>query len=322
MTARTILVTGAAGFIGSHVCAALLRDGRRVVGLDNFNDYYSPARKRENVREIAQEAPGAGLELVEGDLRDRDGVRRLFVEHRFDAVVHLAAMAGVRASVADPFLYYEVNLTATLGLLELAREFGKPNFVFASTSSAYGQSDALPWVETDSADRPLAPYPASKRSAELLGHAYHHLHGLDFTALRFFTVYGPRSRPDMMAYKVMDSLERGTQIELYDGGRLKRDWTYVADIVSGVCAAVDRRLGYEIVNLGRGEPVLVSDFLAELERCAGKKANTLSAPMPRADVEATCADIGKARRLLGYDPKVPVAEGARLSYEWFRSAVR
>jgi UDP-glucuronate 4-epimerase len=321
MTERCVLVTGAAGFIGSHVSVALLRQGRRVIGVDNFNDYYSPARKRQNVREIALEAPGGDFELVEGDLRDGALTRRLFEKHRFESVVHLAAMAGVRASVADPVLYFDVNLTATIGLLELAREFGKPNFVFASTSSAYGQNPVLPWVETASADRPLAPYPASKRAAELVGHAYHHLHGLDFTALRFFTVYGPRGRPDMMNYMIMDSLHRGTQVQLYDDGRLKRDWTFVGDIVSGVCAAADRRLGYEIINLGRGEPVLVSDFIAELERCAGKKANTVSSPMPRADVEATAADIGKARRLLGYDPRVSVAEGARRSYEWFLSSV-
>jgi len=292
-----------------------------VVGVDNFNDYYSPARKRQNLREIAAEAPGGQFELVEGDLRDTELMRRVFAANRFDAVVHLAAMAGVRASAENAALYYEVNLTATLGLLELVRAFGNPNFVFASTSSAYGRSSAMPWVETDPADRPLAPYPASKRSAELLGHAYHHLHGVDFTALRFFTVYGPRGRPDMMNYKIMDSLRRGTPIELYDGGRLKRDWTYVSDITRGVCAAVDRRLGYEIINLGRGEPILVSDFLAELERCAGKKATVVDVPMPKADVEATFADIGKARRLLGYEPKVSVAEGVRLAYEWFESSV-
>ncbi|HVJ20583.1 MAG TPA: GDP-mannose 4,6-dehydratase [Polyangiaceae bacterium] len=321
MAERSVFITGAAGFIGSHVSVALLRQGFRVVGIDNFNDYYSPERKRQNLVEIAAEAPGHTLELIEGDLRDRELTRRLFSENRFDAVVHLAAMAGVRASVENPALYLDVNLNGTLGLLELAREFGRPNFVFASTSSAYGQSKAMPWVETDPADRPLAPYPASKRSAELMGHAYHHLHGLDFTALRFFTVYGPRGRPDMMNYKIMDSMKRGTRIELYDGGRLKRDWTFVGDIVAGVCAAVERRLGYEIINLGRGEPVLVSEFLAELERCSGKKANTVDKPMPKADVDATFADISKARRLLGYEPKVSVAEGVRRSYEWFEAAV-
>jgi UDP-glucuronate 4-epimerase len=310
-------LTGAAGFIGSHTATALLRRGDRVVGLDNFNDYYDPARKRENVREIAEACPGADFTLHEGDLRDRVTLRSVFEAERFDAVVHLAAMAGVRASELAPHLYYDVNLTGTLNLLELCTEFGRPNFVFASTSSAYGNSSPSPFVETAPADRPLAPYPASKRSAELLGHSYHHLHGLDFTALRFFTVYGPRGRPDMMAFKVMQSMFTGETIPLYDGGRLKRDWTFVEDIVRGVLAAVDRRLGYEIVNLGRGEPVLVSDFMAALESCAGRRANTVDTPMPKADVEATFANIEKAARLLDYRPSVSVPDGVRATYEWF-----
>lgn len=322
MSARTVLLTGAAGFIGSHTAVALLRRGDRVVGLDNFNDYYDPARKRENVREIQEECPGADFVLKDGDIRDRALLRELFEKEKFDAVVHLAAMAGVRASELAPHLYFDVNLTGTLNLLELSAEFGKPNFVFASTSSAYGNSSPSPFVETASADRPLAPYPASKRAAELLGHSYHHLHGLDFTALRFFTVYGPRGRPDMMAFKVMKSMLTGDVIPLYDAGRLKRDWTFVDDIVRGVVAAVDRRLGYEIVNLGRGEPLLVSDFMAALEACAGRRANTVDTPMPKADVEATCADIGKAQRLLGYQPRVSVPEGVRLTYEWFTRAFR
>ncbi|HEV8245645.1 MAG TPA: NAD-dependent epimerase/dehydratase family protein [Polyangiaceae bacterium] len=317
MAERTILLTGVAGFIGSHAASALLRRGERVVGLDNFDAYYDPARKRENLREVAAEAPGRTLELVEGDVRDRDLLRRLFEQHRFDVVIHLAAMAGVRASVERPWLYYDVNLTGTLNLLELTREFPSPSFVFASTSSAYGNSAEMPFVETAAADRPLAPYPASKRAAELLGHTYHHLNGLCFTALRFFTVYGPRGRPDMMAHKIMNSLRSGEQIPLYEGGRLERDWTYVTDIVEGVVAASERSSGYEIINLGRGEPVRVSDFLAELEACAGKKANTVVMPMPKADVEGTFADIGKARRLLGYAPRVSVSEGARLTWEWF-----
>jgi UDP-glucuronate 4-epimerase len=310
-------LTGAAGFIGSHTATALLRRGDRVVALDNFNDYYDPARKRQNVREIVEACPGDNFTLHEVDLRDRAALRALFQGERFDAIVHLAAMAGVRASELAPHLYYDVNLTGTLNLLELCAEFGRPNFVFASTSSAYGNSSASPFVEDAPADRPLAPYPASKRSAELLGHAYHHLHGVDFTALRFFTVYGPRGRPDMMAFKVMRSMFTGEVMPLYDGGRLKRDWTFVEDIVSGVVAAVDRRLGYEIVNLGRGEPVLVSEFMAALEACAGRRANTVDTPMPKADVEATFANIEKARRLLDYRPTISVPDGVRSTYEWF-----
>ncbi|HLV68735.1 MAG TPA: SDR family NAD(P)-dependent oxidoreductase [Polyangiaceae bacterium] len=317
--ALRILVTGAAGFIGSHTTEMFLSRGDRVVALDNFNDYYSPARKRKNLEE-ASAAGRERLEVVEGDVRDRALVRKL-LSTGVDAIVHLAAMAGVRASVEDPWLYFDVNLTGTLNLLDAAREFGKPNFVFASTSSAYGATRVVPFVETDASDRPLAPYPASKRSAELLGHTYHHLHGLDFTALRFFTVYGPRGRPDMMAYKVLDTMRLGNEIPLYNGGQMHRDWTYVSDIVAGIVAAADRRLGYEIVNLGRGEPVLLADFVNRIEALAGRKARLVPAPMMDADVAYTFADIGKARRLLGYEPTVDVAEGVRRFYSWYASNV-
>ena len=311
-----VLVTGAAGFIGSHTASCLAERGDHVVGLDNFNDYYDPARKRANWREVVRSGERS-VELVEGDVRDRELVQSLFATHAFDAVVHLAAMAGVRASVDNPWLYYEVNLTGTLNLLDAAQRHGKPNFVLGSTSSAYGRTERRPFVEDDSADRPLAPYPASKRAAELLGHSFHHLFGLDFTALRFFTVYGPRGRPDMMAYKVVDSMLTGRAIPLYDGGRMVRDWTFVTDIVDGVLAAVDRRLGYQVINLGRGEPVVLREFIDQLEAASGKRANLVDEPVFAADVDYTFADISKARELLGYQPKVSVREGAHAFYRWF-----
>jgi UDP-glucuronate 4-epimerase len=314
---RRILVTGSAGFIGSHTVEQLLARGNSVVGLDNLNDYYDPARKRKNVEEVKASAPDPSrYEFIQGDIRDRSLVRNL-LQTGFDAVVHLAAMAGVRVSVDDPWLYYDVNLGGTLNLLDAAREFGKPNFVFASTSSAYGATTTVPFVETDPCDRPLAPYPASKRSAELLGFSYHHLHGIDFTALRFFTVYGPRGRPDMMAYKVFDSMRLGNEVPLYNGGQMRRDWTYVSDIAAGIVAASERRLGYEIINIGRGEPVLLADFVTSLEALAGHKARLVSSPMMAADVAYTYADISKARRLLGYEPTVTVHEGVRRFYEWY-----
>jgi len=320
----TVLVTGAAGFIGSHATARLLRRGDDVIGLDNFDAYYSPARKRLNVQEVEREATRPGqFELVEGDNRDRDLLGRIFGARPIRAVIHLAAMAGVRVSVEDPFRYYDVNVTGTLSLLEAVRaravQSGQlpANFVFASTSSAYGRTTVTPFIESDSADRPLAPYAATKRAAEMLGFTYHHLHGLDFTALRFFTVYGPRGRPDMMAYKVLDSAYGGGEVPYYGGGDMYRDWTYVDDIVSGVLAAADRRLGYEVINLGRGEPVRLDDFVATLERLAGKKPRLVAMPMTDADVSATCADIGKARRLLGYAPEVNVESGVRQFFEWY-----
>lgn len=325
----SVLVTGAAGFIGSHTAVRLLQRGDQVVGIDNLNDYYSPERKRSNLREVEREAQSAGqFTFVEGDIRDRMLLERLFQTHDIGAVIHLAAMAGVRISVEDPWLYYDVNLTGTLNLLNAVLQAAtrtkkqSATFVLASTSSVYGATEALPFVETDPADRPLAPYASSKRAAELLGHSYHHLHGVDFTALRFFTVYGPRGRPDMMAYKVLDSAYGGGAVPYYNAGQMHRDWTFVDDIVSGIVAASDRRLGYQVINLGRGEPVLLADFVASLEQLAGKRPHLVEQPMSDADVKYTYADISKARSLLGYEPKVGVAEGTQRFFEWYQANAR
>lgn len=330
---KTILVTGAAGFIGSHTAATLLARGDAVVGLDNLNDYYDPARKRANLAEVdagrARLAHAGPFTFIEGDIRDRALVARVFEGHRFDAVAHLAAMAGVRSSIDDPHLYFDVNLVGTLNLLDATvgrpgkgrQDGSRPNFVFASTSSVYGATKQIPFAETDPCDRPLAPYPASKRAAELLGFTYHHLHGADFTALRFFTVYGPRGRPDMMAYKVLDNIFFGREVPLYDSGQMHRDWTYVEDIVAGVVAAVDRPLGYEVLNLGRGAPVLLADFVQIIEKLAGRPANLVPAPMMFADIAYTSADVGKARRLLGYAPTVSVEQGVTRFWHWYQQAV-
>ena len=319
---KTILLTGAAGFIGSNVASALLERGDLVVGIDNLNDYYDPARKRANLQEVRETAPDVDrfvFRLV--DVRDVDRVEALYGEYRFDAVIHLAAMAGVRASIEEPRLYFDVNLGGTLNLLEAGLRHGRPTFVFASTSSAYGRTEVIPFVETDHADRPLAPYPASKRAAELLGYSYFHLFEQDFTALRFFTVYGPRGRPDMMAYKVLDNIFTDREVPLYNGGRMHRDWTYVDDIVQGVISAADHRLGYEIINLGRGEPTLLSDFVRLIEAEAGRSASLIEKPMPAADIAYTYADITKARDLLGYDPKTSVHRGVGEFFRWYRQAV-
>ena len=214
---KKILLTGAAGFIGSNTATALLRRGDVVVGVDNLNDYYDPARKQANVEEVRVGAPDPKKWIFHRiDIRDEPGIDRLFAEHQFDSVIHLAAMAGVRASIEDPKLYLDVNLGGTLNLLEASQRHGQPLFVFASTSSVYGRTKVIPFIESDRADRPLAPYPASKRAAELLGHSYFHLFGQNFTALRFFTVYGRRGRPDMMAYKVLDNIFRGVEVPLYN----------------------------------------------------------------------------------------------------------
>ncbi|MEZ4288150.1 MAG: SDR family NAD(P)-dependent oxidoreductase [Polyangiales bacterium] len=316
------IVTGAAGFIGSHVCDRLLLRGDRVVGVDNLNDYYDPERKKRNLQEISDGASDPSkFEFVREDLRNEKAMHALVERVRPDSIVHLGAMAGVRASIDDPELYIDVNLKGTMHLLEAARRYGNPRIVFASTSSVYGPTETIPFVETDAADRPLAPYPASKRAAELLGYSYHHLYGLDFTALRFFTVYGPRGRPDMMAYKVLDNIFRGADVPLYNDGDMHRDWTYVDDIVSGIEAATERSLGFEQINLGRGEPTRLGEFVQLIESLAGKPATLRPAPMPAADISYTFANIDKAKRLLDYNPTTSVEQGVRRFWHWYQAEV-
>ncbi len=312
----TILVTGAAGFIGSHLAERLLRRGDEVIGLDNFNDYYDPARKRANERRLCAYP---NFRMVEADLRDRERMIAVLAENDISAVAHLAAMAGVRDAMRLPDLYVNVDLNGTQNVLDAARAAGGVgNFVMASTSSVYGNTTQIPFVETDPCDRPLQPYAAAKRAAEILGYTYHYLFGQNFTVLRFFTVYGPNGRPDMMAYLLADSVSKGREIPLYDGGQMYRDWTFVDDTVSGIVAALDRPLGYEIINLGRGEPVLLKEFVEIMEELSGHKANVVPTPRLAADFVRNEADISKARRLLDYNPQVSVAEGVRRFWEWYR----
>ncbi len=313
-----VLVTGAAGFIGSHLAERLAEQGDTVVGVDNFNDYYDPARKRRNAEAICRHPE---VTMLEADIRDRARMFGLFETHRFDAVAHIAAMAGVRNSVSNPSLYTEVNLVATQGLMDAAREFGTENFVMASTSSIYGDTDSIPFRETDSCAEPPQPYAATKRAAELLGYTYHKLYGLNFTATRFFTVYGPRGRPDMMPGLLAQSLYHSKTIPLYEGD-MRRDWTFISDIVSGVVLALGKPLGYEIINLGRGEPQPLAGFIAEMERVAGKKAKFQPQPKLAADVYVTYADISKARKLLGFEPTVSVREGAERFWRWYEAEQR
>ena len=312
-----VLVTGAAGFIGSNLAEKLAARGDEVVGLDNFNDYYDPQKKRHNAQRLAAYP---NFKMMEMDIRDREHLFEVFEEEKFERVAHLAAMAGVRFAVQFPALYVEVDLNGTQNLMDAALAAGGvDNFVFASTSSVYGNTSQIPFVETDPCDRPLQPYAAAKRAAEILGYAYHYLYGLNFTVIRFFTVYGPNGRPDMMAYLLADSITKGKQIPLYEGGQMYRDWTYVDDITDGVVAALDRPLGYEIINLGRGEPTLLKDFMEMIESLAGKKANVINKPKLPADFIRNEADITKARRLLNYNPRVSVEEGVRRFWEWYQA---
>lgn len=310
----TYLITGGAGFIGSHLAAELLAHGQRVVAIDNFNDYYDPAIKRHNAARLSEYD---NCVMVEGDIRDAELVKRLFAEYGVARVAHLAAMPGVRASVNQPGLYLDVNLTGTLNLLEAAKSAGIEQFVLASTSSVYGKTKTLPFVETDTADRPLAAYPASKRAAEMLAHSYHNLAGMNVTCLRFFNVYGPAGRPDMMPWRLMEATQTGTQIKLFNGGDIHRDWTYIDDTVAGVLAALDKPLGYEIINLGCGAPISLTDFVELIEEYSGKRLNTVSAPTPLSDPPITYCDNSKARDLLGFAPEVDIRTGLRRAWEWY-----
>jgi UDP-glucuronate 4-epimerase len=313
-----ILVTGAAGFIGSHVAEALLGRGDTVTGLDNFNDYYDPARKRANVALLA---PNPRFTLREADVRDADAMDRVCTAGGFDAVVHLAAMANVRYSIERAPLYTDVNVRGTVNTLQAARQAGVPHFVFASTSSVYGHTEQTPFREDQPVARPLAPYPATKIAGETMGHAYHNLFGISFTAVRFFSVYGPRGRPDMMPYIVTDCIVNDREFALYDAGEMYRDWTYVTDIASGVLAAVDRPLGYQVINLGRGEPVRMADFVELVEELVGKPARVTTPPAPPSEPTTLHADISKARDLLGYDPTTSITEGMHRFWEWYRAEV-
>lgn len=314
---ETILVTGAAGLVGSHLCEVLLAEGHRVVGVDNFNDYYSVEQKRNNVAEFLDHP---NFTLAETDIRDADAMMALFEQHRPAAVAHLAAMANVRYSIGRAPLYTDVNIVGSVNLLEAAKATGCGNFVFASTSSVYGHTEQLPFIETDSCNRPLSAYPASKKAIELMGYTYHNLHGMNFTAVRFFSVYGPRARPDMMPYMITDRVHRGETITLFDGGAMKRDWTFVGDIVDGVRRAVHTPLGYEIINLGRGEPVLMSDFVTIIEELVGKKAKLETPPAPPSEPKITFANVDKARKLLGYDPRTDVRTGLEKLWNWYRDS--
>lgn len=311
-----ILITGGAGFIGSHLVDRLLERGREVVCLDDFNDSYDPAVKRRNISPVL----GNPLfTLVEGDIRDKDLLQGLCREHRFGTIVHLAARAGVRESLKDPLLYEEVNCLGTLNLLECARRHGIRHFVFGSSSSIYGANAKVPFSEEDKVDRPISPYAATKRSCELLCYTYHHLCGLNVTALRFFTVYGPRQRPEMAIYRFTRRILSGEPIELYGDGTSRRDYTYIDDILDGLLKAIDRPFPFEIFNLGESQTVELAGLIRIIEEATGKRAVIKRLPPQPGDTPVTYADIGKAKAMLGYSPRVGIEEGIGKFVEWYRN---
>jgi UDP-glucuronate 4-epimerase len=306
------LVTGGAGFIGSHVAEKLLARGDEVVVLDNFNDFYDPAIKRANAAGLR------GAKVVTGDIRDAGLVANLFAESAFDAVVHLAAMAGVRPSLKDPLHYDDVNVRGTLVLLEEMKKRPGTRFLFASSSSVYGDNEKVPFREDDDIHRPVSPYAATKRAGELLAYTYHHLYGLPTTCLRFFTVFGPRQRPEMAIHKFVDAVHRGKSIPFYGDGSTRRDYTYVDDIVDGVLRALDRCSGYEIYNLGESATTSLSELVSMIGEATGLEPVLDRQPLQAGDVTTTYADISKARARLGYDPKTPVRAGLERFVDWYR----
>ncbi len=317
MTFERYLVTGGAGFIGSHLVDALMASGAYVVVLDDFNDYYSPAVKRAN---IEPHVPSPRFILEEGDIRDADRVMSVVQAHRPEVVVHLAARAGVRPSVEAPYLYQSTNVLGTLNLLEAARVVGVERFIFGSSSSVYGMNTKLPFSEGDALLCPASPYAATKLAGEALCNSYHHVHGLPTVSLRFFTVFGPRQRPDLAIHKFAALMRQGRPIPLYGDGSSRRDYTAVADIVLGVLAAIDVSLErHEIINLGNNSPVTLRELVSVLERVLAVEAHIDWQPFQPGDVPVTYADIGKAARLLGYQPQTSLEEGIRATVKWLDS---
>lgn len=311
-----ILVTGGAGFIGSHLTERLLARGDDVVVFDEFNDAYDPALKHAN---LADGATANNLRIVEGDIRDATAVADLFAGTTFDVVAHLAARAGVRPSLEDPILYEDVNCLGTLRILEAMRRNGLRRMVFASSSSVYGNSAIPPFSEDEVISRPISPYAATKAAGELLCHNYYHLYQISVTALRFFTVYGARQRPDMAIRKFTTMIDQGKSIPFFGDGSSERDYTYYSDIIDGVVAAIDRDLGYEIINLGESQTTSLSQLVALIEENLGKQADRESLPVQPGDVDRTYADVSKARRLLDYEPQTNIEDGIREFVAWHKA---
>jgi len=309
-----ILVTGGAGFIGSNVCEALIKRNDSVICVDSFNDFYDPKVKEKN---IASFSGNKNFTLYREDIRNLESLRAIFEKEKPDKILHLAARAGVRPSIEDPLLYEDVNVRGTLNLLELTKEFKIRHFVFASSSSVYGNNKKVPFSESDPVDNPISPYAATKKAGELLCYAYHGLYKINITCLRFFTVYGPRGRPDMAPYLFTRLISQGKPIEMFGNGTSKRDYTYVGDIVSGIIAALDRELGYEIINLGNSQTVELRKLISVIEQNLGKKARIISKPEQPGDVPLTYSDISKAKKLLGYAPRTSIEDGMKAFIEWY-----
>ena len=336
----TYLVTGGSGFIGSHVVERLMKSGHSVINIDNFDDFYDYKIKIQNTLESVgrslefdfKEKEKDLLQLINivksdiysiyyQDVRDKDALEEIFSNHKIDAVIHLAALAGVRPSIERPVDYEEVNIRGTMNIWEVCKNHHVKKLVCASSSSVYGNNEKIPFQETDNVDRPISPYAATKRCNEILGHVYHHLFGMDMVMLRFFTVYGPRQRPDLAIHKFAKIISDGAEIPFYGDGSTARDYTYIDDIVDGVIGALEyvksHENVYEIVNLGENEVITLNEMLETLERNLHSKAQKNFLPMQPGDVQKTNADISKAAKLFGYSPSVNFQNGIKKFVEWF-----
>ena len=314
---KTILVTGAAGFIGSHVAEKLLLRGDRVVAIDNMNDYYPVAFKDENVTLLEKHS---NFSFVKGDITDRSLIKEIFTKHGISHVAHLAARAGVRPSIEDPYIYQDTNGEGTLALLDAARLANVESFVLTSSSSVYGNSTRIPFREDDSAtDRPISPYAATKKATEVMGYTFHHLYKLNVNVIRPFTVYGPRGRPDMAPWLFLKAALEGRTIRKFGDGSTRRDYTYVGDFAAGFVSAIDRPNGYQIFNLGNSATVSLNEALDVVSKVSGKSLSIEQLPPQPGDVDLTNADISKAREMLGYEPKTSFLEGMSYFAEWFKT---
>jgi UDP-glucuronate 4-epimerase len=312
------LVTGGAGFIGSHVCERLLQEGHAVWALDDLNDFYAPALKHANLRAI--QALALPFTFVQRDITDHAALDEFLRSVRFDQIIHLAARAGVRPSLAEPALYQRVNVEGTVNVLEAARRQGVKKVILASSSSVYGVNAKVPFSESDPIFSAISPYAASKLACEALGHVYHYVYGLDIVLLRFFTVYGPRQRPDLAIYKFAQLIAAGKPIPVFGDGSSARDYTYITDTVEGIIACTRQRFGYQIFNLGESQTVRLDYLIELLEKALGRKAIIDRQPLQPGDVPITCADISKARTQLAYVPRVTIDQGIPQFIEWFQKA--
>jgi UDP-glucuronate 4-epimerase len=311
-----ILITGAAGFIGSNLADDLLQNGFRILAIDNFDPFYKRSIKETHIKEALKNPE---YQFEEGDIRDPEFMGRCFKSFKPDVIIHLAAKAGVRPSLHDPHLYFDVNVMGTLNVLDMMKKYNLSKMIFASSSSVYGNNMKVPFAETDNVDFPISPYASSKKSGELLCHTFHHLYDFDVYCLRFFTVYGPRQRPDLAIHKFIKAILEDDYIYLYGDGTTSRDYTYIDDIINGIKGAIKKVKGFEVYNLGDSRPVQLSDLITLIEKSAGRKARLKYMPQQEGDVTRTFADISKARRELGYNPNTDIESGIKKYFDWFKA---